>query len=177
MKMEAFKPQYKDLHMNRYVIAAIAAVFFVRCPAENTAYAVSGGNGMGVSLQSRHALPVSRGHMHGKLEVSSDLPAPSVNLVIHEDRMAGWNLEINITNMRFAPENASDVHIPGEGHTHLYIDGDKITRIYDRWFHLPPGWLYPGRHEIAVTLSTNDHNDYTYNGEVIAASAVIDVPA
>ena len=65
-------------------------------------------------------------HEHGMIDVSADSAIPQIDLVIHEDAMSGLNLEIITQNFRFAPEHASSDHVAGEGHAHLYIDGEKV---------------------------------------------------
>lgn len=56
--------------------------------------------------------------------------------------------------------------VPGEGHAHLFVDGDLMTMIYGPEFVLPE--LDPGSHQLMVSLSTNDHLDYTFDGQPIA---------
>ena len=60
----------------------------------------------------------------------------------------------------------------GEGHAHLYLDGQKIARVYGEWYHLPK---LEGDHELRVTLNTNDHQDYAVKGEVVGATKKIGV--
>ena len=87
---------------------------------------------------------------HGTMEVG-DVPAPpSVKVTVHKDPKAGWNLQVQTENFRFAPERASTAHVPGEGHAHLFIDGKKVTRLYGEWYHIPA--LAPGTHKITVWL-------------------------
>lgn len=114
-------------------------------------------------------------HSHEQLEILPGQPVPGVNLIVHEDAMRGWNLEIQVENFRFAPENINQANNPGEGHGHLYINGEKITRIYGNWYYLPS--LEPGEHEITVTLNSNGHEELVYNGQVIQDSETITVSA
>lgn len=65
-------------------------------------------------------------------------------------------------------------HYPGEGHAHLYVDGQKIARLYGKWYHIEE--LSPGQHEITVTLNANDHREYAVNGENISTSTIVVVP-
>ena len=109
-------------------------------------------------------------HMHEQYEVQSE-QIPKVDLIILEDPKSGWNLQINTQSFQFAPESASLEHIEGQGHSHLYINGEKITRIYSNWFHIPE--LEEGTHEITVDLTTNDHRTYAYNGEDIKDTETI----
>ena len=62
----------------------------------------------------------------------------------------------------------------GEGHAHLYIDGEKIARIYGPWYHV--GKILPGAHTIVATLNANNHDTYFNKGRVIADTTEIIVP-
>ncbi len=106
-------------------------------------------------------------HSHKPIEVSKIGPIPSVNLIINNDS-SGWNLQIISENFKLTPENVNFEHIPNEGHIHFYIDGKKITRIYSEWYNLPSKWVPENSKEFKITLSTNDHRDYTFNGNVIS---------
>lgn len=110
--------------------------------------------------------------MHEML-VEASSPAPTLDVVVHKDPMSGYNVELLTTNFRFAPENASLEHVPGEGHGHIYVDGTKINRLYGNWYHL--GKLEEGQREIKVSLSANNHGIYAVNGEEIAVTKVITV--
>jgi len=110
-------------------------------------------------------------HTHGAMEVPANQLLPTVKLIAHPDARKGWNLEVQITNFKFAPEHVNQTSIPTEGHAHLYIDGEKITRLYGNWYYL--GSLPPGEHEITVTLNANGHESLMHNGEPIQASVVV----
>ncbi len=116
-----------------------------------------------------------RNHHHKPMEIPAGEPIPTVSLGVHPDAVRGWNLEVKVSNFRFAPEQASREARPGEGHAHLFINGEKITRIYGNWYYL--GTLPPGRHEIRVSLSSNDHQDLVYQGQLIEALEIIEVSA
>ena len=47
-------------------------------------------------------------HHHGTLEIPSGQPIPSVDLVVRPDAMKGWNLELRVSNFRFAPEKIDE---------------------------------------------------------------------
>ena len=113
------------------------------------------------------------GHMmHEQMEAPA--PIPSVDLIVHKDEKDGWNTQILLENFRFAPEHVSFQHIPGEGHAHIYVDGEKLNRVYGEWYHI--NGLMSGMHEISVRLSTNDHKELTRNGELIMDSVMIEAP-
>jgi hypothetical protein len=86
----------------------------------------------------------------------------------------GWNLEIQTTNFRFAPEQINQANQPNVGHGHLSINGERGARVYGPWLHLPQ--LPPGRNEITVSLTTNGHEALTHNGQAIESTVVVDVP-
>jgi hypothetical protein len=114
-------------------------------------------------------------HEHGSIEVPANQPMPTVNLVVHPDQRQGWNLEVQVTNFKFAPEQVNQATgTTAEGHAHLYIDGIKITRLYSNWYYLES--LAPGSHEIAVSLNTNTHETLLHDGQPIQSTVVIDVP-
>ncbi|AOY83897.1 hypothetical protein BJP36_32220 [Moorena producens JHB] len=113
------------------------------------------------------------GHNHGTMEIPSGQPVPDVDIVVYSDPMTGWNLEIKVSNFQFSPKNASKAHQSGEGHGHLFINGQKITRIYSNWYYI--GKLEPGRNEITVTLNSNNHQDLVHNGDMISDTEIIEV--
>lgn len=116
-------------------------------------------------------------HGHGMMppyEVPDGVPVPAVDLVVHQDAKAGWNLQVVTTDFRWAPENASTPAVMGEGHAHVYVDGHKLARLYGEWFHLAS--LTEGEHQVRVTLNANDHSDYARGGQVIEDSEAITVP-
>lgn len=120
--------------------------------------------------------PASATHntaMHETIEVSSDLPIPSIQMELTKDSKAGYNLSITTQNYTFTPEKVNAEPIPGEGHAHIYVDGIKIARLYGNAFHIPTDTLSKGSHEVRVTLNANDHSDWVYDGEHIQATGTI----
>lgn len=112
-------------------------------------------------------------HQHGSLEIVAHENLPEIDLVLHKDPKSGWNAQILLENMVFAPAHASTQHVDGEGHAHIYINGEKINRVYSEWYHF--GALEPGTHTVTVTLSTNDHMELTHDGQPISDTEVIEV--
>jgi hypothetical protein len=112
---------------------------------------------------------------HGGIEVGAEPTPPSIKLIAHKDPKAGWNLQVQVDNFRFAPEHASTAHVLGEGHAHLYIDGKKVTRLYGEWYHIPA--LSPGTHKIMVTLNANSHEDLMVKGKAISNKQEVRVSA
>ncbi|MFK7843723.1 MAG: hypothetical protein AB8G77_00375, partial [Rhodothermales bacterium] len=94
--------------------------------------------------------------------------SPSVALEIKEDLHGGWNLHLQTQNFEFTPEDCGGEHQDGHGHAHLYINDLKVARLYGEWYHIKA--LPPGKHEVTVTLTTNDHHEYGIAGTPISAS-------
>ena len=116
-------------------------------------------------MRDDEALPV---------HVTRDVPAasaPAIELSVTEDPMTGWNIELVTQNFDFTPQGVGGPSAPNTGHAHLYLNQQKIARLYGPYFHIPD--LPPGQHEITVTLSSNDHAHYAVDGAQIAASTVI----
>lgn len=109
---------------------------------------------------------------HESLEITSEV-VPSVGVLVMEDALSGWNVHLSTENFNFAPENASLEHSESEGHAHIYVDGEKLSRVYGNWFYIPE--LEIGAHEIRVTLNSNNHSDLTKDGEVIEAVDIVEV--
>lgn len=112
-------------------------------------------------------------HDHGMFEVSSEKPIPAVALMAHPDAKKGWNLEVQLENFEFVPAEVNQTNVQNEGHAHLFINGEKVTRLYSPWYYL--GDLIPGEYEVMVTLNTNTHNNLVLEGETIAASTTLSV--
>ncbi len=94
-------------------------------------------------------------------------PAPELSITLHPDGASSRNLQINVSNFRFSPDNVNGANMPGEGHAHIYVNGVKLARIYGSWFHLSD--LSAGEHEIRVTLNANDHSHLAVDGKAIEA--------
>ena len=108
------------------------------------------------------------GHHAGTIEAPAGM---GVGLEVHPDAVSGYNIRIVTEGFRFAPEHASGDHVPGEGHAHLYVNGEKISRLYGEWLHLSA--LPDGAHEVRVTLNANSHEQYAVLGEPLQAMTMI----
>ena len=105
--------------------------------------------------------------------------APQATLVIQKDPTGGFNVQVVTANFVWRPEMASMQHIPGEGHAHVYLDGRKIMRIYNEWFHLNTFQFStkPGEQLLSIEFVGNDHAPYTIQGLPVGAEQVVDVPS
>ncbi len=111
-------------------------------------------------------------HDHG-IEIGDTSPIPTLAIEATPDAKAGVNLRVRTTDFTFAPEHASTAPVAGEGHAHVYVDGEKVGRVYTEWMHLA---LEPGTHEVHVDLNANNHSPLLVHGEPIEATATVEVP-
>ncbi len=97
---------------------------------------------------------------------------PGVWMDINPDLKDGYNIHFVTTNFKFAPEKISSMHVMGEGNINLYINGEKVARVYSEWFHIN---LEPGTYEIMATLNSNELSEYCIRGKPISATEILDV--
>jgi hypothetical protein len=114
-------------------------------------------------------------HGHEMIDVSEWSQVPSVSAKLHEDAMAGFNLEVKVRNFEFAPQNVNGAVEENEGHAHVYVNGVKYARLYGTWMHLPASLFRDGENDVRVTLNANDHSDLARDGESIAATVTAHV--
>jgi zinc and cadmium transporter len=110
-------------------------------------------------------------HAHSEYVVGDNEVAPVITeLHLTPDEKSGYNLEIQVDNFVFAPQNVNGENKLGEGHAHLYINDKKIGRLYSNFVHLAD--VSEGD-TIRVTLNMNDHSDIVYGGKMIEKSIVV----
>jgi hypothetical protein len=124
--------------------------------------------------------PVSA-HSSGAMtihEVSKE-ESPTALMKILKDPTGGFNVQVVTTNFTWRPEMASMKYVPGEGHAHVFLDGRKIMRIYNEWFHLNTYQFATrsGEQLLSLEFVGNDHAPYTIQGAPIGDQKIVDVPA
>ena len=110
-------------------------------------------------------------------EIEQEL-APKATLEIEKDPTGGFNVQVVTTNFIWRPEMASMKHVPGEGHAHVFLDGRKIMRIYNQWFHLNTYQFSTraGEQLLSIEFVGNDHAPYTIQGLPVGTEQIVDVP-
>ena len=119
-------------------------------------------------------LPAVDHSQHPSVEVPEDLPVPSLTIRLFPDRMDGFNVFLDTRNFVFTPENVGRTIVANEGHAHLYVNGEKVARLYSPWHHLSGKLLREGINRLEVELSTNDHSVWSAAGGPIGADVLID---
>ncbi len=114
-----------------------------------------------------HPMAIQHSNMdHGLIDVSDDPITPSItSLTVQKDKMSGWNISINTENFKFTPAQVNTAHIPGQGHAHIYVNGEKFARLYAPDFHMPV--LGAPIETIRITLNANGHETMAIGEEVI----------
>mgnify|MGYP002007601705 CR=1 FL=1 len=108
-------------------------------------------------------------HSHGDAgQVAWAGDAPQMAIEVVKDPKSGYNALITIDGMTLSAENVNGDHVDGEGHLHLYVNGQKVGRLYGNATHIPV--LPVGEVEITVGAFANDHRAYVIDGEPIEVS-------
>ena len=112
-------------------------------------------------------------HHHQTVMIEEGQAVPKIDLVVYEDAVKGWNLEIKLDNFQLTPQDVNSSNQPNQGHAHLFINGEKITRIYGNWYYLET--LPNGSNEVKISLNTNGHESLMYQGKMIEDIEIVEV--
>ena len=112
-------------------------------------------------------------HAHDSIEVPEGTPAPTLSIEALPDAKSGYNVRIETTNFEMLAENVNLNPTPGEGHAHIYVNDEKISRVYGEWFHLDGKLFKAGENTIKVSLNANDHSQWSVGGESIEIEVVV----
>ncbi|WP_281994378.1 hypothetical protein [Ruegeria faecimaris] len=107
------------------------------------------------------------------LNLPAGADAPTLDIALTQDPMSGWNLHVMPKNFTFAPQNASTADLAGEGHAHVYINGEKLARLYGSWMHLDQ--LPKGEVEVSVSLNSNSHSPLSVDNVPVRAAVTVQV--
>ena len=115
------------------------------------------------------------GHDH---DVPDSQPAlgdgPELTIEVVADPKSGFNAFVTVDGFEISAEQASGDHIDGVGHLHIYVNGQKLARLYGEAMHIAA--LPSGDVEVSVQAFTNDHRPYTVDGEPVVATTTIHNP-
>lgn len=109
-------------------------------------------------------------HMHAVLNVNAELPEPTLNHIVYPDKKDGYNIQILTQNFSFTPAKVNNDSVDNQGHAHLYINGEKIARLYSHWYHIPSSMLETGMNYISITLNANDHSEWAVDDVPISST-------
>ncbi len=148
--------------MRRTAVVAVILFALVAC-----------GTTVGSGTTHTHA-PGDTAHAHSMTDPveAGGEQIPTITLTVTADPVSGFNVHADVEHLTWAPEKAGLEHVDGEGHAHVYVDGEKVARIYGEWYHLTG--VGPGSHEVRVTLNANTHAPYAVDGAEIADMVTIE---
>jgi len=114
-------------------------------------------------------------HQHKMLELSPDTPVPQITLEVYRDETDGVNVHIRTNQYVLnAPHSQAQESEFLTGHAHLFINSKKVQRVYGADVHLPASLFRQGVNQIAVSLISHQHENYTKKGQFIVVSLYID---
>ena len=129
-------------------------------------------------------------HAHIPIPIPNGVNQPKISLQIVKDTMSGYNLHIKLKHYAMMPPPADLTSMKAlmsasistqdnvaEGHAHLYVNGEKIQRIYGPDIHLPDVLFKAGVNMITVTLNNHGHMFWTYDGKQLLATVYINSQA
>ncbi len=89
---------------------------------------------------------------------------PSLEMKVEVNREKA-TITFHTENFHLSPEHYSGMHVPGEGHIHLFVDGSP-SRISVKENVYVLQSLSKGKHKIEATLHTNNHQPYDVKDEL-----------
>lgn len=95
------------------------------------------------------------------IEMAGYGASPEVDLTLKRGEDNTYIVVIDTDNFMWADESEEDRLRLGEGHAHIYVNGNKVASTYASEFTLPE--LDQGVHEVTVSLVAGDHREYALN--------------
>jgi hypothetical protein len=129
---------------------------------------------------------ISMDHSHMPIQVPKDVPKPRLSIAVFKDVMSGYNLELLSENYSLMPPprkgfNMRELMLPTinkdtgyiEGHAHLYVNGEKVQRIYSNNVHLPTALFRPGVNQVTVSINNHAHMYWTVEDRQVLATLFV----
>ena len=123
---------------------------------------------------AKHSDGDGHDHHHDEvLNVPDSMEIPNVEITATADDLGGHIIQVELESFEISAKNASTDPVDGQGHMHLYIDGERVKRFYNTTLYVDG--LSEGEHAIEVELSANNHAAYAVDNQPIKAGAAIEV--
>ena len=119
-------------------------------------------------------------HQHKLRDIGADTPVPKIELTAFRDTMDGVNIHIEVENYMLGSPDLAPKEIKSKegflyGHAHVFINGIKRQRLYGTDIHIPKSWLKKGVNQVAISLNSHQHENWTYNKQNIVGSIFLDL--
>lgn len=120
-----------------------------------------------------HVAPTGAGHANHEdaFVYPQDAPIPALEIAVLPDRVSGWNVRVDVTDFTFAPDRSGAQNALGQGHAHVYLNAEKIARLYGQWMHIAR--MPESDFTIRVALATNDHKLIHAGGAPVEAEILV----
>lgn len=124
-------------------------------------------------------------HSHMPIELPEHALKIALSISVERDSMSGYNLTIHTQNYHFSPPpvdmtmmdmmsaDIDPLTHSAIGHAHLYVNGDKIQRVYGKFVHLPANLFKDGINSISISLNNHGHMYWTIDDKQVIATLFI----
>lgn len=138
-----------------------------------------------LSIEAAPNSSIQMDHSHTPVAVPAIAPIPQLSTVLTRDVMSGFNLQILTANYEMSPPPfdvpMEDLMVPQineasgflQGHAHLYINGEKIQRVYGNYIHIPASYFKTGMNQLNITINNHAHMFWTTDEKQIISSLFI----
>ena len=119
--------------------------------------------------------PMPNEMKHESIDVPEGVAKPQLSAEVFKDNMSGFNIHIKTKNFTIEPPEfgGNKPEIGVQGHAHLYINQEKIGRIYGPYIHIDDAKLKKGINVIAVTINNHMHSTYRVEGKEMIVAIII----
>jgi len=120
-------------------------------------------------------------HEHVSKDIGENTPIPKIEIQIFSDPIDGVNVHVDVENYVLnAPdmaESRGDVTKAGilQGHAHVFVNALKLRRLYGSDIHIPASTLNEGVNQVAISLNSHQHENWTKGGHDIMGSIFFDL--
>ncbi len=150
------------------VLLALTVVLLISCGSSSSE------NNSQADMSMEHEDSHEGGHDHGNsLDVSQLANPPIVTMSGTPGETGEVVLNFSIENLELIPVNPPSEHEAGQGHLHLHVDGVSVAMLDETSYTVND--LTQGLHSFRVTVSTNDHREYSVNGEIVSDSISLEI--
>lgn len=115
-------------------------------------------------------------HQHSALEIPEGFATPAIEMQVERDPIDGLNILIKMQNyiMNSPLDEMSKAEVL-QGHAHVFVNGKKMQRLYGDAIHIPADWLKKGVNQIAISLNSHQHENWTKDGKSLVGSVFVDL--
>ena len=120
-------------------------------------------------------------HQHKAREIGENVAVPKIEIQVFKDMMDGVNVHIAVENYVLnAPDiadNPNGLSNEGvlQGHAHVFVNADKLQRLYGNDIHIPASSLKQGVNQIAISLNSHMHENWVAGEHNIVSSVFFDL--